>query len=40
MRLAQILELVGSLDDTAGEQAPRERFRTYLKSSISRIGEV
>lgn len=28
--LNEILDLVGQLDDTAGEDTPRERFRRFL----------
>ncbi len=31
--LKQILDLVGKLDDTPGEETPRERFRRFLKES-------
>lgn len=38
--LKEILELVGQLDDTPGENTPRERFRHYLRKSVSTSGAV
>lgn len=38
--LTQILTLVGKLDDTAGEETPRERFRTFLKENVKEVGQV
>ncbi len=38
--LPQILELVGALDDAAGENTARERFRKYLATSVGEVGAV
>ncbi|MCD6236361.1 MAG: EVE domain-containing protein [Thermoplasmata archaeon] len=38
--LTQILNLVGKLDDTPGEETARERFRKFLKENIKKVGEV
>ena len=38
--LSQILELVGKLDDTPGNETPRERFRRYLADNVVEIGEI
>lgn len=38
--LQQILELVGTLDDTPGENTARERFRKYLNDSVKNIGAL
>lgn len=38
--LAQILELVGELDDEPGEETPRERFRKFLKENIKKAGQI
>jgi hypothetical protein len=38
--LQEVLDLVGTLDDTAGENSPRERFRNYLARSAQTIGAV
>src|SRR5919197_1372638 len=40
MTFDDILSLVGSLDDTPGENTPRERFRAYLAKSASTVGAV
>lgn len=40
MKLAQILELVGALDDTPGDNTARARFRRYLAESVTTIGSV
>jgi hypothetical protein len=40
MTLKQILDLVGKLDDTPGDDTPRERFRRFLKENINEIGEL
>jgi hypothetical protein len=40
MTLDQILGLVGPLDDTPGSDTPRERFRKFLQTSVTSIGEV
>jgi hypothetical protein len=38
--LSQLLDLVGTLDDSPGDNTPRDRFRRFLKSSVSGVGEV
>lgn len=38
--LNEILDLVGPLDDSAGEDKPRERFRRFLRKNIREVGEV
>jgi hypothetical protein len=38
--LKQILELVGKLDDSPGDDTARERFRRFLKENIREIGEL
>ncbi len=38
--LKQILDLVGKLDDSPGEDPSRERFRRYLKDNVKDIGSV
>jgi len=38
--LTQILGLVGKLDDSPGEETPRERFRRFLKENLKEVGQV
>ena len=38
--LKEILGLVGSLDDTPGEDTARERFRRYLKQTVKEVGQL
>lgn len=38
--LTQILKLVGKLDDTTGEETPRERFRLFLKENVTEVGQI
>jgi len=38
--LNEILDLVGPLDDSAGEDTPRERFRRFLRKNVHEVGEV
>ena len=38
--LKETLELIGKLDDSAGENSPRERFHNYLKSYITDVGQL
>jgi len=38
--LNQILALVGKLDDSPGDDTPRERFRRFLKENVSEVGQV
>jgi len=40
MTLSQILSLVGKLDDSPGEDTPKERFRRFLRENILEIGQV
>jgi hypothetical protein len=38
--LDQVLGLVGVLDDSPGPDTPRERFRAFLRASVTSIGTV
>ncbi len=38
--LDQILDLVGKLDDTPGDDTPRERFRRFIAINIKDAGQV
>jgi hypothetical protein len=38
--LNQILALVGKLDDSPGEDTPRQRFRRFLKENVNEVGQV
>jgi hypothetical protein len=38
--LNQILALVGKLDDSPGQDTPRERFRRFLKENVNEVGQV
>lgn len=38
--LSKILDLVGKLDDSSGEDNPRERFRRFLKENVREVGQV
>jgi hypothetical protein len=38
--LKQILDLVGRLDDSPGDETPRERFRQFLRENVQDIGQV
>jgi hypothetical protein len=38
--LRQVLELVGKLDDSPGENAPRERFRRFLHENVKEAAEI
>ena len=38
--LKQILDLVGKLDDSLGDDTPRERFRRFLKENVKEVGQV
>jgi hypothetical protein len=40
MTLNQILDLVGTLDDSAGPDTPRERFRRFLTKNVLNVAEV
>lgn len=40
MKLQEILELVGKLDDSGGEDSPRERFRRFLRKSATSVGQL
>jgi hypothetical protein len=40
INLNQILALVGKLDDSAGDETPRERFRRFLKENVNEVGQV
>lgn len=38
--LGDILDLVGPLDDSAGEETSRERFRRHLEKSAKEVGQI
>ena len=38
--LHQILNLVGKLSDSPGDETPRERFRTFLKDNVQEVGQI
>jgi hypothetical protein len=38
--LSQILNLVGKLDDAAGNETPRERFRQFLMTNVTELGQL
>jgi hypothetical protein len=38
--LTQIFYLVGRLDDSPGDDVPRERFRRFLKENITEVGKL
>ncbi|MGC8839404.1 MAG: hypothetical protein ACP5UM_13420 [Anaerolineae bacterium] len=38
--LGQILDLVGKLDDSPGEETPRERFRRFLRDYVREVGTL
>jgi hypothetical protein len=40
LTLNQILALVGKLDDTEGDETPRERFRRFLQQNVCEIGQI
>ncbi len=40
MTLKEILDLVGKLDDSPGEDTGRERFRRHLMSNVTEIGQI
>lgn len=40
LSLKQILDLVGKLDDSSGDETPRERFRRFLKENVNEVGQV
>lgn len=40
IRLSQILDLVGKLDDSPGEDTARERFRRFLKENVLSVGQI
>lgn len=38
--LDEVLGLVGPLDDSPGDETPRERFRRFLKNNVKEVGEI
>src|SRR5713101_476347 len=40
INLNEILDLVGQLDDSPGDDAPRERFRRFLRKNTHEVGEI
>ncbi len=39
-QLSQILDLAGLLDDSAGNDTPRHRFRNFLAKNVTEVGQV
>lgn len=40
MSLSKILDLVGKLDDSTGDDTPQKRFRRYLSENVTEVGQV
>jgi len=40
LSLEQVLNLVGKLDDSEGEDTPRERFRKFLEENVREAGQI
>src|SRR5687768_16201611 len=40
MTLKQVLDLVGKLDDSHGDDPARERFRQFIRVNVQEIGEL
>lgn len=40
MTLDEVFDLIGRLDDSPGEDTPRERFRRYLKDKVKEVGQA
>jgi len=38
--LSEVLDLVGKLDDTPGDETARERFRRYLSKNVQDAGQI
>jgi len=38
--LGEVLDLIGKLDDSPGEDAARERFRRYLSKNLLDVGQI
>ena len=39
--LSQVLKIMGTLDDSPGDDTPRERFRRFfLRDSVKKVGQV
>ena|SRR5579862_6760115 len=38
--LRQVLALVGNLDDSPDDHAPRERFRQFLQENVTEVGQI
>jgi len=38
--LVEILDLVGNLDDSVGENTPRDRFREYIQKNVLDVGKL
>ena len=38
--LKELLNLVGKLDDKPGDDTPRERFRDFIRSNITEVGQL
>ncbi len=40
LKLNEILELVGKLDDAEGNETPRERFRRFLQQNVREVSQI
>ena len=40
MTLDEILDFIGKLDDSPGDDTPRERFRALLRTKLTELGQV
>jgi len=40
VNLGEILDLVGPLDDSVGNETPRERFRRFISKSLTEVGQI
>lgn len=40
MTLDEVFDLIGRLDDSPGQDTPRERFRRYLKDKVKEVGQA
>ena len=38
--VSQVLNLVGKLNDSIGDETPRERFRAFLRDNVQEVGQV
>ncbi len=40
LTLNEMLDFVGKLDDTEGNETPRERFRRFLQQKVCEVGQI